>query len=113
MSDTDPDKTRVMRPSPGLQQVPPDASLDPNQTMMMQASPRAAAAAAALKNLHREQHAEGPAEKFDWSGEIDFDVTLEAGPAPPPPASAARIATRIVVIAGVVLLVGGLYWSLR
>ncbi len=114
MQDSEFEKTRMLAPpsttGDGATAAADGAVSDPNQTMIMQPSARASAAAAALKEARRRREQELAAGDFQYSGEVDFDVTVDDLPAVPPPARGRRRPLLLGVALFGLLLVLGLAW---
>ncbi|MSR13221.1 MAG: hypothetical protein EXR86_01365 [Gammaproteobacteria bacterium] len=109
MQDLDPDKTRVVRQAPHPSSEPAVADtgeLNPNQTVMMQPSQRARAAAADLQVSQRERESNQTRGDFQWSGQVDFDVTTEFESMTKPP----KRWPRITAWCAGTTVVGGLLW---
>lgn len=114
MQDVDPDKTRVIRQKPGADPAPPAvADADDSErdiTQMMQPSERARAAAEVLQSSRLQQPAGAAPGDYQWSGEVDFDVTAETVAVPAPRRAWPHIAGWVV---GLALIAASAWWLMR
>ncbi|MBI4694514.1 MAG: hypothetical protein HY749_10880 [Gammaproteobacteria bacterium] len=114
MQEGENEKTRILR-APPLEEKPaaphPVEGADPNQTVIIQPSARAVAAAAALSEARRQRDAARKAEEFRYSGQVDFDITAMDLTPPPRKRWWQRPAVLAAVIAGSVLAAGVIWWG--
>ena len=110
MQDGEFDKTRVIHAPPVEEPKPQTEGPDPNQTMMIQPTARAAAAANALADAKRAREAARKTAEFQWSGEVDFDLTSPGTLIPPPRRDWKKLALWGLAGAAVLLVVVIAFW---
>lgn len=110
------EKTRMLHVAPP--EAEPTASdtaggPNPNETIIMRPSARAATAAAALAEARSKRQAELAQGDFQYTGQVDFDITVEGLPAVRPPRRARR---SVLLWAGalmiLLLLAAAIWWGL-
>ena len=109
------EKTRMLR-APTAEPEPTPAPAtdvpDPNATIIIRPSARAVSAAAELARARRQRLAEQHAGEFNYSGQVDFDVTANDIPVVAPrPHWWQRWRLLAAIILGLIVGVAALWWG--